>query len=162
MNLDTLHIVVTMAEEPFRAHLLILVAHRMTMRGAPPSWWAPTMLLSVFMPHTGRDEEAYIEALEQCGRRPSRPLTVLKCTACTNLSVRVGEEDVITSEKKIRFLNDDTCEYHTWQALGCRVCKKQTRLHFGTERKSLYDLVPEQGFVPGTSFPSVFKSRGGT
>ena len=36
----------------------------MIMRGAPPSRWVHRCCSLVFLPHSGRDEEDYIEALE--------------------------------------------------------------------------------------------------
>ena len=54
--------------EPFCAHgrSTIFVRHGLTVRDAPP-FWGSTMLLSVYMPHSGRDEVDHIEALEAAG-----------------------------------------------------------------------------------------------
>ena len=47
-----------------RGRLITFVAHGLTMRDAPQSWWARRCCFSVYVPHSGRDEVDYIEALE--------------------------------------------------------------------------------------------------
>ena len=59
-TLVTLCTVLTMVVQPFCAHvsLIIPVVHGLTMRDAPPFWWA-----RICMPHNGYDEVDSIEAL---------------------------------------------------------------------------------------------------
>ena len=66
MNVVTLCMAVFVGEQRFCAHgrFTISVVLGLTMRDAQPFVVGSTMLLSVCMPHSGRDEEDYIEALE--------------------------------------------------------------------------------------------------
>ena len=134
----------------------------------------PTMLLSVYMPHSGRDEDDYIEALETVratlteGRKASavdffvggdinielklgsagedHSLDSTEWCGLYGPECKGGEEDVITKEKKIR-LSQLLKEFNCTATSTTRLGGPEI---VGSATKNLimsphYDLVPTQG-----------------